>query len=501
MAAIITVHGTFATGPEEGDSWWQKGSDFQRDVREWVEAEDGQPTFQPHIWTGLNSEMARRAAANSLLQRLSKLDAQGQQYCLVGHSHGGSVIATAIVRRRRQRLAGLSRWITVGTPFITTEGRGLLFSRLGNFSKIAYLAFFNFGFLMSASYLYSYVYSSFPMQLALANSFMDFLPFVLLHGVLWLLDRSRSGAYSAFGRRAGAKLHVPQWVPLRHVNDEAIGGLGAISKISFPIFNRSFMEVPLLSAGVLISPLIIIGILLGGGTYFFSLFPKELIGDVSNLRSLFAAVEIIRSLSMVWVFPLVATGVISMQTASILGYFTGLLIIPLLFFLIAAILLVLIRVFSVIISAASGRALNEITWTQVRQSAFGNDTIGEVARGAFDRPSWVETSLLPLPSDLSREIADLSDRAAAQSIAKLRSAVQLLAFSGGDKKKSDLLAEYLTWDELIHTAYFKVPRFRKLVCYGIAHSQGFRPSEKFKSDPDYALLGAWYAQLNKNRAT
>jgi hypothetical protein len=53
----------------------------------------------------------------------------------------------------------------------------------------------------------------------------------------------------------------------------------------------------------------------------------------------------------------------------------------------------------------------------------------------------------------------------------------------------------LTWEELIHTVYFKAARFRKLVCYVIARSPGFRPSEKLKADPDYEKLAEWLAEI------
>ena len=153
------------------------------------------------------------------------------------------------------------------------------------------------------------------------------------------------------------------------------------------------------------------------------------------------------------------------------------------------------------LSAVLSRQFDRITWHQIRQSAYGNDSIGEVAVGAADRPVWAGSSPAPLPDELSEEVSALADAAAAQSVSKLRRAVQLLAFSEGDQKKSDLLAEYLTWDELIHTAYFKVARFRKLVAFAIAHSPGFRPSEKFKSDPDFATVARWCDQVQLKQAS
>ena len=61
--------------------------------------------------------------------------------------------------------------------------------------------------------------------------------------------------------------------------------------------------------------------------------------------------------------------------------------------------------------------------------------------------------------------------------------------------RADMLSEYLTWEELIHTSYFQVPRFRKLVAYAISRADGFRPTEAFRADPDYELVAAWFERL------
>jgi len=175
------------------------------------------------------------------------------------------------------------------------------------------------------------------------------------------------------------------------------------------------------------------------------------------------------------------------------------LLVALAVFLPAAGLVLAVQALAARLSARLSRLFDRMTWHQIRQSAFGNDTVGEVALEAAERPAWVASSPTPLPDELGEEVRAFADAAAARSVSKLRRAVQLLAFSEGEQKKSDLLAEYLTWDELIHTAYFRVARFRKLVAFAIAHSPGFRPSERFKSDPDYAAVARWHEQLSQVR--
>jgi hypothetical protein len=154
MATIITVHGTFASGPESGEKWWQKGSQFESELRRLVESEDGKLDFEPHIWDGLNSETSRRAAGKLLFKRLLNLESRGEHYVIIGHSHGGSTILGAmLISNHRQRiLAGMSRWITIGTPFIAFNRKALLFSRLGLLGQILYISFITFECLVCATF-------------------------------------------------------------------------------------------------------------------------------------------------------------------------------------------------------------------------------------------------------------------------------------------------------------------------------------------------------------
>jgi hypothetical protein len=49
---------------EEGINWWQKGSDFEHDVRAYVEAEDGKLEFRPFIWDAESNELVIFYEAN-----------------------------------------------------------------------------------------------------------------------------------------------------------------------------------------------------------------------------------------------------------------------------------------------------------------------------------------------------------------------------------------------------------------------------------------------------
>jgi hypothetical protein len=141
MTKLITVHGTNAGNPnDEGEHWWQKNSPFQKRLAEWLDL-DG-VVIQPFHWEeGPNSEVKRRKAGKRLFNRLRALEETDEDYYLIGHSHGGSVIYHALLAASASshNLRGLRSWMTVGTPFVHTKPRWL-FWRLGNLGKIAFVS-------------------------------------------------------------------------------------------------------------------------------------------------------------------------------------------------------------------------------------------------------------------------------------------------------------------------------------------------------------------------
>jgi hypothetical protein len=78
---------------------------------------------------------------------------------------------------------------------------------------------------------------------------------------------------------------------------------------------------------------------------------------------------------------------------------------------------------------------------------------------------------------------------------------KVLEIGANDKEANTFFfSEYLTWQELIHTNYFNVPRFRMLVAYTIADSEGFRPTEAFRNHPDYSCVADWYEEIKPKEA-
>ncbi len=128
QAQAILVHGTFASSEEDsGDAWWQSGSPVAQKLQTlvpfFVKVADKGNVFH---WSGENSDRARSKAAAKLLRKLQTLEEEGQDYHLVGHSHGGSVIWNALQMSvlLKRPLKHLQSWTTIGTPFMQHRSRG-----------------------------------------------------------------------------------------------------------------------------------------------------------------------------------------------------------------------------------------------------------------------------------------------------------------------------------------------------------------------------------------
>jgi hypothetical protein len=128
-AIVILVHGTYAGDSENaGQKWWQEGSPAVAQLKarlpRGVKVAEGAEVFH---WSGENSERARSKASRQLLERLRNLEAEGRDYHLVGHSHGGSVIWKTLKAKAlgRQPLEHLKSWTTVGTPYLEHRSRSV----------------------------------------------------------------------------------------------------------------------------------------------------------------------------------------------------------------------------------------------------------------------------------------------------------------------------------------------------------------------------------------
>ena len=310
MATVITVHGTYAhiVGPPDTPApadlqWWQPGSRCEQHVRQLVDGTDGLLDFTAFTWSGENSERARRKAGSALLGTLREFEARKEPYCLVGHSHGGSVIAAALLQSvaKGVQLDGLKKWITVATPFVALRKEHLLFSRLTLPRKVLFVA--------SAMLLMMFVtYLGFALfdqsllgrregqfwRLGFSATMMS-LPFIAFYVFLKILDRRRYYYYRPKILEEAEKRYGDRWLALNHDDDEAVQGLKLLPRVKMRFFESTFAVPFLTLAAILALPLVYLFVL-GSPTVMVGIADvlKNRVYDVDAYRQSDPALEAAR---------------------------------------------------------------------------------------------------------------------------------------------------------------------------------------------------------------
>lgn len=534
MTTILTVHGTFAgdDGKETGQLWWQKGSPFEKHIKELVEAEHGALDYRPVTWDGLNSEMSRRAAGLALFQEMKALEKQGEPFVAIGHSHGGSVIASSLTEaaRRQQRLDHLRSWLTIGTPFIATRRHRWLFQRLGTFGKSIFIALifaFICGVLLvpkwgwiaalkapeerlctqaSASYLSDSLHC---IGNAVPTAIIAIVPFVIFYFAARYLESKNVSLYSDRAAKFAETTYRNKWSSLWHKNDEAVTALGSLNKLQLDILGRNF-AVNLLSwlsiLGLPVAYLMLVSS--PGAMQTFNAFAIQYINNYPVWKrnhpdpipgggdSVFENhIYLIETGFMKFMDLLGGWGGEGspMVTASRM-LLAGVLLSSLLVAISLTFTVVLGRCWQALSAAASRRG-NPLITSQFRAQAFGSDTSMDTAHDAHVWPMWMGKGFPPLPEPLGSELQAFSDDAIREVVPKFRDAAGTFAAATTAREKSDMISDYLTWNELIHTSYFNNARFRKLVAFTLTQAEGFRATDAFRRDPEYDLVAGWHGEI------
>lgn len=123
---VFTVHGTNDGAPgDDGPKWWQRGSPFAQRLGALAAEQGEEVDYRPFHWDGANSDVSRRRAAVRLRTLLRSALRRDAQAAVVGHSHGGNVIAFALedAALARAQSDGRLNVVSVGTPFLPARRR------------------------------------------------------------------------------------------------------------------------------------------------------------------------------------------------------------------------------------------------------------------------------------------------------------------------------------------------------------------------------------------
>ena len=254
MGHIISIHGTFAHEGDTASAWWTEKSEFANELVSLVQAEGGKTTFWPFVWSGDNSQLDRRKAGSALLREFERLEALNEPYCVVAHSHGGSVVSAALLEAawRKKELPGLKRWITVGTPFVELRRENYLFFRLPILMKALFVASLMLLLMFFVNVFARYWQGTLTLEQMLdgpgffVGAALTALPFLVFLIFAYLLDRRRLFVHRPRVRRRARDYFASRWLPLTHEDDEAVSGLGTLKTVRWEIFHKTF-AVPVLS--------------------------------------------------------------------------------------------------------------------------------------------------------------------------------------------------------------------------------------------------------------
>jgi len=261
LEAPVVINNDQAVKAAAGLAWWQPGSPFEKRLRELISSGPSPLKYRSFVWNGDNSELSRRRAGWRLYRQLQRLDETGEKYALIGHSHGGSVIAHALLMSASQKkpLQGLHSWVTVGTPFVHLRKERFLFMRLPLIWKAMFVASLMLLFML----LFFLLGSLFDGRIEISETrrltryaivvALTTLPFIVFYILARIIDSRRLSFYRKSTRKRARAYYEDKWHGLAHRNDEALNGLGSLSVNSPPIFHKTF-AVPffsLLSAFIL----------------------------------------------------------------------------------------------------------------------------------------------------------------------------------------------------------------------------------------------------------
>ena len=453
----VTVHGTgdgdFAAVGEE-PKWWETTSAFCKDVL--ANAPPGSST-DPFVWSGANDEVHRRQAAEALYRKLR--EASADRVVLIGHSHGGSVIATALhlAAARRDTLPNLERWVTIGTPFIQMRRRLFPWERYGLFGQ----TLLSFAVLLTLVAAFAALEQTFFWQAAVVSGVFGV---ALCLALLRLTQRTARMLSSRQVARRFEESFSPRWLGLASSHDEATNGLARLPAVKLTLFDWTIVA-PIARTVVSAAFIALAGVAwltFGGADTSFAPAFFEITTDIQQ--------------RLTWGF-LQWIGVVFEyffhEPTLFLNYLMIALWAVLTIALYLAVLWVLLRLTDVAVRATVGLALasglNRSVNEMILKRAYGNTTTGEFAFAARTTPFKNGPEVERLPDAVNATLLAFARTHAGETLARLHDTL----FQEGDVANETLvksILERISWRELIHTAYFKVEEARRYIAARIAQT-------------------------------
>lgn len=506
---LVTVHGTGSGHKDDnGDRWWQRDSAFLKALEKRLELDPTRVEIVPFHWKeGPNSETERRVGGAELYEKLKGYDKQGADYYLIGHSHGGSVIHGALLQSivKKNPLERLKTWCTIGTPFVDYRPNRFLFNRLGTTGLTVYATAVG-ALMLAAGLIVMSIFAATPFwrtvnetlgKQAFMGLYAPIVGTLVFYGascllLLYAFVSYRGGWHEQSLKKKVEATYADRWLGLYHRDDEAIGALANAAHLKGEIVPSSFL-VPLMAAAPLL--LTVLGVIALGIHFLTDQSPvspgtKKFLAELKTSLDAFEAKQ--QALSGAAAPNMLATtmsgvktlGTTASITAAVVALYMGL----------TAVAVMLLKFIAGWVGGPLARAIDNLVWSSVKQSTWGDDRTTESVQQAGSHPSEFAQRFAALPDEVAAKISGFSERNAVKTLVGLRRA---LATSSPDAMAE--LSKNLALDELIHTTYFDVPEFQDLAAYSL-HKAGLadlKPDHWASTQRDQAQqwLGAIGARM------
>lgn len=445
--AVVTIHGTGDTAETlDGPKWFQRGSAFSEGLKARLAGLGHDAEIVPLLWSGANSATAREKGAHKLSRVIVRLAKTHAGVHVVGHSHGGNVANEAACllnwssKQSRPKIASL---ITVGTPFFKARVSRIerlvawMFVVMLAVSVLAFAAVWIFG---GAPLVDVFFYGATPDW---ASATLGLLSTANILSLAFVFPLALRGV--ARIRRAGRSMRADTEVTsIWHPNDEAIAVLQRIDRLPIEPFRAGSIWRGSRTAAVVWG---VSGVI--AGPVLALLWTVGLAILFLNGRD--------------WGVPLTQA---QLTLGVYIAYFLlvfGLFATPLLF----AIIYALNRLgAATVLEWGLRKQLNKVVGGTLKGIAFGRDgdrRIGEVSSCSH----YYATRQVVLEGELAARMIAASSEATRRLFDKYRGSL----FSvGADTSNAltELTADAMTWDSLIHTTYFDQPEIADMIADRIA---------------------------------
>lgn len=471
MVKLITVHGTFASrDSDSGDSWWQRGSPFMKDVQALI---GERLDVQPFHWSGQNSEMDRRRTGANLADTINDCK---EPPIVVGHSHGGSAGIQALlvmfIKKGQASAEKLRGFMTVGTPMFRFRSNLNPFARFDVVGRILLLV--AIGMLaMKAGDIASQVRGGDSDITGFFGGVVEFVSSIQFGlaalTLVWLWGYSRRNTKRAryFKDNRLIETFRERYVALNHQQDEAINGLQKANTIQPKLVKRSTIFVSIFSglSFVLLSFFFVVQLL--------EVRDVPLPDVVGNSFNTLENVVIDPAEDVIY-----AVGGDVGESQIFNDLVEVLALIPVGAFLFVSAFVALIT--AIIVTPG----LSAFLTAQVKGQSFGDDGYGETISHVAPGLDFEQENVGTLPSTVQAQMIEASTRDASAAIQRLRellSSGELL-----DTEGADLVAQSMKFErsELLHNAYFHSPLFTKYFAAQLVGRFGLKPSKAFEADPE-----------------